>query len=241
MNAAEEQLRSWAGKWDSIADRLDKAESTAAGNLRAAKYYVQEQVGRIHHEIQDEMNNRTRAMETRIAKAEAAQEQDRDQLAALRQEVGTLRSDSAQQLALSQQENGRELGNLRREIGQNREVFEDFARHEEVWRADFEVYRERRQEIAPGLAVTIANANVSRQQISGWLHLVADGKILWLRDQNIHQPVMFRNQRDDQAYELVFTRIGRDSAVGYVIAPRYPSSQKPAADQAGTLPEMAVR
>jgi chromosome segregation ATPase len=241
LGNAEAQLRDWAGNWDAMAARLDKAEKTAAGTLRASRDFTTEQTAKVQHEMRDEMDNRSRSMEARLARAEAAQQQDRTQLATLQQEVGTLRSESAQQLAQAQRQNGQEFGNLRREINQNRDDFNTFARHEEKWRADFEISKAQRREVAPGLALTVQKTDVARQQLDGWVQIVPDGKILWLRQHGIHQPMLFRNQRDDQTYELVFTRVTKDGAVGYALLPRYPSSEKsPAAKPEGLQDRAAL-
>ena len=82
--------------------------------------------------------------------------------------------------------------------------------------------------------------DVSRQQIDGWLQLVSDGKILWLRQHGIHQPMLFRNQKDDQTYEVVFTRVSKDGAIGYVLLPRYPSSEAPQAGMPAPAQERAA-
>ena len=49
--------------------------------------------------------------------------------------------------------------------------------------------------------------------------MIADGRILWIRGQGIQQPVRFYSHQDERPYEVVFTRVSKDSAVGYVLMP----------------------
>jgi len=100
---------------------------------------------------------------------------------------------------------------------------------------DFEVSKEHTREVAPGITVTVSEINVSYQRVEGRIHVIPDGRILWIRGQGIQQPVRFYSHEDERAYELVFTRVGKDSAVGYLLMPRWPSTstEAPVADGSG--------
>ena len=59
--------------------------------------------------------------------------------------------------------------------------------------------------------------------------MIPDGRILWIRGQGIQQPVRFYSHKDERPYELVFTRVSKDSAVGYLLMPRWPNDGIPVA------------
>jgi hypothetical protein len=90
-------------------------------------------------------------------------------------------------------------------------------------RVDFEVSGSQATEAIPGITVTLKNTSVPYQRVEeGWVHVVPDGRILWIRSQGIQQPVVFYAQNDSRPYQLVFTRITRDGAVGYLVHPGGP-------------------
>ena len=128
MNAAEQKLLAWSSDWQAMTARVSKIENNATANLHAAKEFAQEQAAKVHHEVQAEMDNRTRSMESNLRSLEATHEQDQKQIAQLQQDIAAARSETGNQLARSRQETGRELGNLRGEINRNRDDFDTVAR-----------------------------------------------------------------------------------------------------------------
>ena len=129
LSATEDKLRSWAASWDGLSERVGKMEKEVGANLRAAQGFATEQAAKVHHQIQDEMDNRTRSMDAKLGQLESSQREDRLQLASLQQQVSTARSEAATQLASAQQENGREFGSVRSEINQNRDGLDIVARN----------------------------------------------------------------------------------------------------------------
>jgi len=86
-------------------------------------------------------------------------------------------------------------------------------------RIDFEVSRNKTQEVAPGIFLTVRDTNVERQQINGWLQISQDGKTVWIRDQGAHKAMIFTTKRDERSHELIFTRVGKQGAAGYLLIP----------------------
>jgi hypothetical protein len=86
--------------------------------------------------------------------------------------------------------------------------------------------------VAPGISLTVSDTNVSYQRVEGRIHVVPDGRILWIRGQGIEQPVRFYSHEDERAYEVVFTRVNKDGAIGYVLMPRWPNAGTPVAGSA---------
>jgi len=86
-------------------------------------------------------------------------------------------------------------------------------------RIDFEVSRNKTQEVAPGIFLTVRDTDVERQQINGWLQISEDGRTVWLRDQSAQKVMIFATTHDERSHELVFTRVGRQGVAGYLLIP----------------------
>ncbi|HWP84606.1 MAG TPA: hypothetical protein VNN17_05415 [Terriglobia bacterium] len=219
VSTAEEMLRSWAGDWDGMNERLSKVERNSSAVLRQARDFATTQAAKVHQELQGELANRSQSLEKDLGELEAAQQQDQKLMANLRQEIAGVRQETAARMAQTQEQTGQALSDLRRDVNRNREEFAAVARNLDRQRLDFEIRKDRTTEVAPGLTLTLSGFNVSHQQVEGRLHLIADGRILWIRGQGIQQPVRFYSRKDDRPYEVVFTRVSKDGAIGYVLAP----------------------
>jgi hypothetical protein len=86
-------------------------------------------------------------------------------------------------------------------------------------RIDFEVSRNKTQEVAPGIFLTVRETDVERQQINGWLQISEDGRTVWLRDQSAQKVMIFATKHDERSHELVFTRVGSQGVAGYLLIP----------------------
>jgi len=213
--------------------RMDNVEKTTNSNLRAARDYATEQAAKVHHQVQAEMDNRTQSLQASVGRLESTQQEDRARLAKLQDDVAITRRESALQIAQVQRETGDDLRGLDGQIGRTQHDIGALNHQVDLRRLDFEVSKEQTREVAPGVTVTVSKMNVSYQRVEGRIHVIPDGRILWIRGQGIEQPVRFYSHEDERAYELVFTRVGKDSAVGYLLMPRWPSTEAPVADESG--------
>jgi hypothetical protein len=219
VNAAEQQIRSWSGDWEGMNARMEKVEKNASANLRLARDYATEQAAKVQHQLQAEMDNRTHSFNSGLSELEAANQETHREIGQLEQEIAAAKSETQDQLAQSKQETGRVLGDLQSAVNRNRDDFDMMAQSLDRQRLDFEISKDQTREVVPGVTLTVSNTNVSYQRVEGRLHVIADGRILWIRGQGIQQPVRFYTMKDDRPYEVVFTRVHEDTAVGYVLAP----------------------
>jgi len=86
-------------------------------------------------------------------------------------------------------------------------------------RVDFEITRNRTDEVAPGIYLTIQSTDVEQQRIVGWLQIAEDGRTVWIREQSAQKVIVFATRRDARNRELVFTRIDKSGAAGYLLIP----------------------
>jgi hypothetical protein len=91
-------------------------------------------------------------------------------------------------------------------------------------RIDFEVSKDKADELADGVILTIRKTDVGKQQVDGWLHIVSDGRIVWLKDAGAQHPIEFASKKDARPYQLVFTKVAGKGVIGYLMVPKTASS-----------------
>jgi sortase A len=73
------------------------------------------------------------------------------------------------------------------------------------------------RELAPGISLGINDADVARQDMSGWMWLMPERRTIWLKSQGTKEPVVFYSELGGRRREVFITTIGRDSVSGYLL------------------------
>lgn len=219
LQTAEEQLQSRAQEWASLLPRVADVEKKVSSNLRLAQDYARTQANEVHRQFVRELDNHTEWIQARLLQVESNQESERAQVGQLQQEIADARRETAQQIAQVRREVRSSFDILNLQAALDRRVLTDLAGQIEQRRVDFELVKDQRRELVPGVSLTVNRTDVRYQRVKGWLQLVPDGRTLWVRDQGILQPLFFFKQEDSRPYEVVFTRVTPDSVIGYVLVP----------------------
>jgi hypothetical protein len=223
---ADKKLATWANDWKSLGDRVSRVEQRVSSDLKLVRNFAEEQAGQIHRQLLSELDNRTEWLQMRIARMETTQESQRARITELQEELAGVRSTLNEQTELAaraRDDSHREMDGIHQRVAATRGDLDALARQSASQRVDFEVSRGHASEPVAGISITLKNTSVPYQRVEeGWVHIVPDGKILWIRSQGVQQPVMFYSQSDNRPYQLVFTRITRDGAVGYLVHPGGP-------------------
>lgn len=66
--------------------------------------------------------------------------------------------------------------------------------------------------LAPGISLGITDTGDGR--VNGWMWLMPDRRTVWLRDQNVHDPLVFYSA--GKRHEVTITAVARDTASGYL-------------------------
>jgi hypothetical protein len=226
VDATESKLSTWATDWKGLGDRLSRFEQRVASDLLLMKKFAQEQSNAVQRELVTELDNRTEWLQAEMARMESTQESQRARIADLQEELAGVRSELKQQgeeIEVARQDAYREMDGLHQRVAETRGDLDALAWESARHRVDFEVSGQQASEPIPGISITLKNASVQYQRIEeGWVHVVPDGRILWIRSQGVQQPLVFYSQKDSRPYQLVFTRITRDGAVGYLVHPGGP-------------------
>jgi len=226
MNAAESKLASWADNWKGFGDRLTKVEQRVTSDMQLVRSFAQQQANEVHRQLVAEIDNRTEWVQTHMDRMESAQESQRVRIAQLQEELAGVHSElkeQNEQIEMVRRDANREMDGIYERVAATRSDLDALAWESAKERVDFEMSRDEAFEPIPGVIVTLKNTNVPYQRVEeGWVQVVPDGRFLWIRSQGIQQPMVFYTQQDSRPYQLVFTRITRDGAVGYLVHPGGP-------------------
>jgi hypothetical protein len=229
--SAESTIGSWADENVRVKEHLSRIEN-AVGTLRSEARTMAQQ-------IKADVGRTIVSLQDRIAGVESIQRENgaevarlQNELAGLRQELVNLREDNLRQIHRVEQAAQQEqqatrsgLSDLNRKLTTNQTAVSALANQVDRERIDFELQNGRTQEVAPGIYLTVRRTNVQHQRMDGWLQIAKDGRILWLRDEAAQQQIDFSSQSDQRAYRLMFTKIGKTGATGYVLVPVAESTQ----------------
>lgn len=157
-------------------------------------------------------------MTPRLEELERSQEHNQAAFDDLSREMARMRSEVAGDIAalrIRSQELG-ELTNAR--LSGNERSLEALSREVGRERLDFELFAQDQLEVAPGTILHISDTDVSRQKVDGWLHLVEQGRIVRFEDHPVQEAFVFYDT-DPRPYELVFTRVKPNEAIGFLRVP----------------------
>jgi hypothetical protein len=201
-----------------LADRIAALEASAATTLEALRAQVQT-ASRIEAEVRLDTARRLDEVTPRITALEASSAATGTQMAEFEADVVRMRQDVAAEIALAELRTSDRLDSVEGEIAGNARGLEAVSWEVGRERLDFELFEDYRMEVAPGVVLNISDADVAYQKVNGWIHLRDEGRFLRIDNHPIQQSLAFYDPSDDRSYELVFTRVRPDIAIGYVRVP----------------------
>jgi predicted nucleic acid-binding Zn-ribbon protein len=235
LNSIEGTISDLSSNRTSMSERMDRFEKTLGSGLKAARSESQTAANQIGRRIHEEIDQSLQRLQSRVNNVETVQRENHDQLAAAQAEIGSLR----QQMAGMQQQNDERLINLQQTTQSNvnringkvASIDDQVMAHtaslnalnEQVERepVTFELSNSRTTQVTPGVYLTINHTDVAHQKVDGWMQLVEEGRIIWIRDLGAQHVMTFVTRSDDRAYELVFTGVQQNGATGYVLVPHH--------------------
>jgi hypothetical protein len=238
LKSAEEKLIGWTKEQAGLVDRMTQIEKSLGTNIRRAR---SEAIALVEG-VKREMGQSLGAIQSRLSGIESIQQETHDEIARLQDELATARRDleamrqtTAQQtsqvhlIEQAQQSTQNEVSGLQNRMLSSQNRVDALSHQVDRRRIDFEVSKDRTDEIVPGIYLTIRRTDVGQQQVNGWLQIASDGRFLRLSGTGAQHPIAFSSRSDERASQLVFTRIDGHSAAGYVLVPALPASTDTAA------------
>jgi septal ring factor EnvC (AmiA/AmiB activator) len=226
--STEQQVSASANDRVGFPDRMSKIEESVGSNLKT----VRNEARSMAQQIKYETGQSLQALQNRVTGVESIQREHseevarvRTELAGVRQELASVREDNIRQtnqisqLEQAHQSTRNDVSGLDRRLSSNQTAVGALSYQVGRKRTDFELKNGRTLQVVDGIYVTIKNTDVERQRVDGWVQIASDGRIVWLRGEGAQNAIDFSSRADARPYQLVFTRVGRDSAVGYVLVP----------------------
>jgi chromosome segregation ATPase len=226
--STEQQASASANDRVGFSDRISKIEESVGSNLKT----VRNEVRSMGQQMKYETGQSLQAIQNRVTGVESIQREHieevsrvRSELAGVRQELASVREENIRQtnqisqLEQAHQSTRNDVSGLDRRLSSNQTAVGALSYQVGRKRTDFELKNGRTLQVVDGIYVTIKNTDVERQRVDGWVQIASDGRFVWLRGEGAQHAIDFSSRADARPYQLVFTRVGRDSAVGYVLVP----------------------
>lgn len=228
LSAVEQKWNSWAKEKAGMMDLIAEVQKSMSSNVRRARSEATALVEGVKRDVAQSLG----AIQSRLTGVESAQNETRETIASLQSDLASARRDldavremntelagQLRQNEQVQQSTQTEVAEVKSRVMSHQDRIGDLSYQVQRRRIDFEVVRDRTDEVASGLYLTINRTDVRRQQVNGWLQIAADGRIVWLRNAGAQHPIPFSTRGDNRGYELVITRVGDGSTTGYLLAP----------------------
>ncbi len=233
LNQTEAKLNTLEKDRPVVAERITKVETSSAASIRRARSETLALV----EGVKREMTQNRDALSSRIGGLESTQIETHEEVgglktdfAGVRQELAEARDADAVQgnriseVDKAQNSIGGHVASLELQMANGQDKMDALSSEVDRRRIDFEVSKNRADQLVEGIILTVRKTNVDKQQVEGWLHIVNDGRIVWLRDAGAQHPIAFASSKDSRAYELVFTKVASTGVVGYLLVPKVQSA-----------------
>jgi chaperonin cofactor prefoldin len=175
-----------------------------------------------------ELGNNVTQLNEQIAKLQSQHEDDAAQMESLRNELANTRQHTAEQFAAVKSGIPNDampaVASLRNDVDRNEAGIASLANKMDRDRHDFEIHEDRVVEVVPGVLLTIRDTNVSRQEVSGWIYLENDRRVVYLKNHGLLQPITVYGVYGKDSHDIVITRVRKDDAVGFVLSPKSETS-----------------
>jgi hypothetical protein len=89
-----------------------------------------------------------------------------------------------------------------------------------VKKIPFEARKGGYSELAGGISLYVGSIDLRHRRIGGWMWVADDHRHIWIRDQNVGEPIVVCGSSDGQQRELVITGVSKSSVTGYVRLPK---------------------
>ena len=233
LNEAEGKLNSLEKDRPVVADRIAKLETSSAAGIRRAR----SESTALVEGLKREMNQNRDVLSSRVDSLESTQREAHDEVAGLKNDVTGVRQEVAQAREADAVQGNRisevdhvqnsiqgHVASLELQMANGQDRMDALSSEVDRQRIDFEVSKNKSDQLVDGVILTVRKTNVGKQQVDGWLHIVSDGRFVWLHDAGAQHPIAFASTRDARAYQLVFTKVASDGVVGYILVPKTQSA-----------------
>lgn len=218
----EEGFKGWGAKQAALAAQIQKMDVDWRSGLEDAGHRAAAMVGSAAQKQNRDLNLRTAALNAHISQIVSQQKAQQVQVAQLERELANTR----QELAATRAAYNNELAELRQQQVVSQQAVASLDNQLSTSQVDFEVTKNRDQEIVQGVSVHLGGTDLAHQQFRGWIWLAGSGRRIWVHDHPATLPVTFYPKSDGLAYELVVTKVKSNEIAGYLLVPSIAGDQQ---------------
>ena len=206
------EINKVSGRMDALDKKMTAVQKAAAAKPTPASPAIAE------------LGNNVAKLNEQIALLQAQHEDDAARMESLQQDLANTRQETALQFATVKStiphDAMPDVATLRFAVDRNEAGLSSLENRIDRDRHDFEVHEDRVVEIVPGVLLTIRSTNVGRQEISGWIYLENDRRVIYLKNHGLLQPITVYGVYGKDSHDIVITRVRKDDAVGFVLSPK---------------------
>lgn len=205
-----------------LADAGRRLEQKLNSGMEQARKSTQDLAASLRREMLEAIGAQEKAADLRFRDLEARQQTEAMRSARLEQQVAQLNRQLAgltQDVDDKRNASARESEVLRNQVQQADNRLDRVSSFQDRPRERFEVSRGKSERIAPGIYLHVTRTDPRYRRYQGWLQVVNDGKIVWLRDKSVLEAVTFHAGQRNGQYDLVVTALNQGGVAGYLILP----------------------
>ncbi|HEV2246426.1 MAG TPA: hypothetical protein VGW37_07215 [Terriglobia bacterium] len=218
----EAGLKDWRSKQAGLTAQLQKMDADWRSGLDDARQRAAAMVGSAAQKQNKDLNLRTAALNAHIDEIISQQRAEQVRVAQLESELANTR----QELAATRAAYNRELADLRQQQVVSQQAVASLDTQLSTSQVDFEVAKNRDEEIVQGVSVHLGGTDLAHQKFRGWIWLAGSGRRIWVQNHPAALPVTFYPKSDGLAYELVVTKVKSNEIAGYLLVPSIADSQQ---------------
>lgn len=211
----EAKASAWPSQWSGLVDRVSKLDRMVNAEYLRARKYAQTLNAQTEQNLQARLNSQKSDVDAKLNQMRTELDTQRAQLASLKEKVSSTQTE----VAALRNDNQQSFASMREWVSNNAQKTDSLAEAMEAPKVSFEAAKHRSTELTDGVSLHVSRTNVRYQRFGGWISLTDGGRTLWVQRRGVDQPVIFNRKSDDGEYDLVVTRVTRNSVVGYIVLP----------------------
>jgi hypothetical protein len=225
----EAKLQGWLAGQQELQQNVTDLQKQVESRFQAVRQQARAMSAEVYKGVHAEIAAQTQGMQTRLTRLESTSEAEQTRVEKLQTELAVLRQETARQaeqlrgvrdqIEHDGASHDQQLVSLNQRLSDESRDVDGLAKKLEVKRVDFEVTKNRSQQLAVGVSLGITGTDVSHRRVNGWMWVMPDRRTVWLRGQGAQQPVVFYGYHDSKRRELVITNVSKNSVSGYLLLP----------------------
>ncbi len=227
MRDRADRLETFLNRWNIrqaiLAAHVQKMDADWRSGLDEVRLRAAGLVANARQSGDNDLNQRTAALNREIAQLATRQHAQLDLIAQLEGQL----ADTREGLASVNAGYTRELAALHQQQFSNQQEIDSLNNVLSTDQISFEAAKNHDEEIGRGVALHLTGTDLAHQRFRGWIRIAGSPRTIWVRSHPAELPVVFYPKPGGEAYELVVTKVNRGAVSGYLLLPNERNSGQP--------------